>query len=84
METDFAEKFITTATPAMGHGSFQFTEEEETNMMTKSMRVRDGPAIPKGESEKAVDVIVKEMAKNGNIAHFEEIKANTELMLGVF
>lgn len=37
-----------------------------------------------GESKKALDVIAKEMAKNENIAQFEELKASTEIMLGVF
>ena len=68
----------------MLHASFLTSEEEEA-LSTGSMRQRnESLSHPKGEHDTAADVIAKEMAKNENIAQFEEIKVNTEIMLGVF
>lgn len=88
MDADFAEKFMITSTPAMAHTSFQFPSEDEPMMNKKMARSREETSTRSadngGESDKALDVIAKEMAKNENIAQFEEIKANTEILLGVF
>ena len=36
------------------------------------------------QPEQAVGAIAQELDKSRNIAHFEEIKAHTEVLLGVF
>lgn len=77
MDINFAEKFITTTTPASAHRSFVMAPGDEAEFNRKQRDVSSG-------GEKAVSEIVKEMQKNERIAHFEEIKINTEVALGVF
>lgn len=89
VDTDFAEQFITATTPASTHSSFALFGNEDDDLVLGSdhhhaVSEHHHLVRMQGESEKALDVIAKEMVKNENIAQFEEIKVNTEMMLGVF
>jgi hypothetical protein len=80
MDADFAEQFITKSTPANAHKSFYLGPGDE-EMMAQTAKTTE--KVVKGGAN-ALSEIVKEMEKNERIAHFEEIKINTEVNLGVF
>lgn len=79
-DPDFAEKFLTSRTAAAAHASFGGEEEESPTTQRKSS-AGEGPLK---SNDLAMQMMAKEMEKNEHIAKFEEIKINTEVMLGVF
>jgi hypothetical protein len=84
-DSDFASQFLTEAHPsgfeAVHHKDFV----DHVGLSSEKMKsASTGGAEEEDHTEhKALDIIVKEMAKNERIANFEEIKVNTEIMLGV-
>ena len=88
-DNDFAGQFITTKTASATRIIHRIEGDDEVVVDTRKSTgfphvvVEGEPSTP-GLSDKALDVIVKLMDKNEKIANFEEIKINTEILLGVF
>mmetsp|Transcript_4221 Transcript_4221/g.9464 ORF Transcript_4221/g.9464 Transcript_4221/m.9464 type:complete len:259 (+) Transcript_4221:204-980(+) len=74
LDTEFGDMFVTEKTAAssmtIAHGHGHEGLSEKTHLRENSAG--------------AMDLVMKQMAKNENIAAFEEIKVNTEIMLGLF
>lgn len=90
VDASFASSFPTSATPASALGSFSEpvaadTSVSPTRVQSAASSASSKAAVVAGaQPEQAVGAIAQELDKSRNIAHFEEIKAHTEVLLGVF
>ena len=82
-DPDFAEKFLTSRTAAAAHATFGEEDSPNANSQCKSSTGGASDCVVKS-NDLAMQMMAKEMEKNQHIAKFEEIKINTEVMLGVF
>ena len=83
-DPDFAEKFLTSRTAAAAHANFGEDDSPNTSSQRKSSTGGGGSDCVVKSNDLAMQMMAKEMEKNQHIANFEEIKINTEVMLGVF
>ena len=86
VDPDFAQKFITAPTAASAHSSFLLDAQNEGNSPKPAREASISADLGSDlkHHDLAIMKIAQEMKKNENIAKFEEIKINTEVMLGVF
>eukprot|EP01032_Pedospumella_encystans_P012195 gene12195-14126_t len=84
VDADFAENFLTSRTPAAAHASFIMTGDDEAAVKKKHEHEHTSEDAFVRSNDLAIQMVAREMEKNEHIAKFEEIKINTEVMLGVF
>ena len=96
LDHDYAESVVTETTAAAARKAVHIMEDVENNKNNGNKQVKHkrrstgflcwvkGEIVVGSEDDDgALDAVAREMKKNELIAQFEELKINTEIMLGV-